>query len=531
MNHAITHDIVITGGRVIDGTGRPAERADLAVTGDVITAIGMGPYQATTRIDATDRVVAPGFIDLHSHADFTVAGHPTAETAIAQGVTTLITGNCGQSTFPVRDQEEARLSTAFRDFPLSWEWTDAAGFGETVMAAGPAVNVGLQVGHNALRVAVMGQQDRAPDTRELREMCSLIEESAQHPGVVGFSTGLIYIPGLFAFTDELVALVSAAASCDLLYSTHMRSETSELVEAVEEAIGTAERSGARLEISHLKAMGPENWGAVDKALELIDAARARGVDVAADVYPYTASSTDLSSRVPRWAIDGGRPALLDRLADPVQRARIAEEMRARFGRDIDPEGVVIADLPPGEFDSYVGWSIARIGRDRGVDAAEVALDVLAAHAGSVTIVNHAMSEDDVRTVLAHPWVSVASDGWMLAPSGPGRPHPRSFGTFPRVLGRYVREQPTMSLEEAIRKMTTLPASRIGITDRGSLTVGAAADIVVLDPHSIADTSTFDDPWQLARGVHTVLVNGTPTLLDGEFTKNHAGRLLQKRKPA
>jgi N-acyl-D-amino-acid deacylase len=264
---------------------------------------------------------------------------------------------------------------------------------------------------------------------------------------------------------------------------------------------------------------------------LIDAARGRGVDVAADVYPYTASSTDLFSRVAKWAVDGGRPALLERLADPAQRSRIAEELRARFGRDIDPEGVVIADLPPGDFDRYVGWSIAQIGRDRGLDAAEAALDVLAAHAASVTIVNHAMSEDDVRTVLAHPWVSVASDGWMLARTGPGRPHPRSFGTFPRVLGRYVRDQGTMTLEEAIRKMTTLPASRIGVADRGSLTVGAAADVVVLDPDSIADTSTFDDPWQLARGVRTVLVNGTPALLDGSFTGHRAGTLLEKRRPA
>jgi N-acyl-D-amino-acid deacylase len=527
----MSHDTVITGGRVIDGFGAPARRADVAVTGDRITAIGAGPYPARVQVDATDCVVVPGFIDLHSHADFTIPGQPAAEAAIAQGVTTLITGNCGQSPFPVRDPEEARLSTAFRNFPLSWDWTDAAGFGKTVMAAGPAVNVGLQVGHNALRVAVMGQQDRAPDAGELREMCALIAESAKHPGVVGFSTGLIYIPGLFANQDELVALVSAAASCDLLYSTHMRSETSELVEAVEEAIRTAERATARLEISHLKAMGPENWGAVDRALRLIDGARARGVDVTADVYPYTASSTDLFSRVAKWAVDGGRPALLARLADPPQRARIADEMWARFGRDIDPEGVVIADLPPGEFERYVGWSIAQIGRDRGLDAAEAALDVLAAHAASVTIVNHAMSEDDVRTVLAHPWVSVASDGWILARTGPGRPHPRSFGTFPRVLARYVRDQGVMTLEEAIRKMTTLPASRIGVTDRGSLTVGAAADVVVLDPDSIADTSTFDDPWQLARGVRTVLVNGTPAMLDGDFTGRRTGRLLQKGGPA
>jgi len=529
MTDNTIHDIVITGGQVVDGTGAAAQRADLAVTGDRITAIGPGPFRARTEIDATGCVVTPGFIDLHSHADFTLPSCPAAETVLAQGVTTLVTGNCGQSPFPVRDPDESRLSTAFREFPLTWDWTDAAGFGAAVLAAAPAVNVGLQVGHNALRVAVMGQEDRVPDADELRQMCAAIDTAARQPGVVGFSTGLIYIPGLFAGSPELDTLVRAATECDLLYSTHMRNETFQVVEAVAEAIGTAERTGARLEISHLKAMGPENWGAVQPALELIDAARARGVDVTADVYPYTASSTDLFSRLSKWAVDGGRPGLLERLKDPALRARIADELRARFGRDIDPDGVVIADLAPGEFHRYIGWSIAKIGQEHGIDAADAALDVLAAHGGSVTIVNHAMSEDDVRTVLAHPWVSVASDGWMLASAGIGRPHPRSFGTFPRVLGRYVRDQGVLALEEAIRKMTSLPASRIGVTDRGSLMVGAAADVVVLRPDSIRDTSTYDDPWQLAQGVRTVLVNGTPALLDGEITGRRGGRLVEKRR--
>ncbi len=253
------------------------------------------------------------------------------------------------------------------------------------------------------------------------------------------------------------------------------------------------------------------------------------MDVTADVYPYTASSTDLSSRLARWAVDGGREALLVRLADPVQRTRIADELRARFGRDIDPDGVVIADLSAGEFDTCIGMSISQIGAERGTDAAEAALDVLAAHQGSVAIVNHAMDENDVRTVLAHPWVAVASDGWVLTPTGAGRPHPRSFGTFPRVLGRYVREQGTLRLEEAIRKMTSLPASRIGLDDRGVLAVGAAADVVVFDPSTVDDASTFDDPWQLARGVRTVLVNGTPAVLDGKVTGARAGRLVSRSK--
>ncbi|BDE57464.1 amidohydrolase family protein [Rhodococcus hoagii] len=523
------YDITVTGGLVVDGTGTPARRADVAITAGRIAAIGEGPFTARTTIDASGAVIAPGFVDLHSHADFTLPAHPAAETQLAQGVTTLIAGNCGHSPFPLPDPTQTELATVFTETPLPCDWTDARGFGTALEATRPAVNVGLQLGHNALRSSVVGAENRPPTASELDEMCRIVRDSAGAPGVVGFSTGLIYMPGLFAGTDELRALVAAAAASGLLYSTHMRDETSGMVAAVEEAIGVAEAAGARLQISHLKAMGPENWGAVDRALELIDAARARGVDVTADVYPYTASSTDLSSRLARWAVDGGREALLVRLADPVQRTRIADALRARFGRDIDPDGVVIADLSAGEFDTCIGMSISQIGAERGTDAAEAALDVLAAHQGSVAIVNHAMDENDVRTVLAHPWVAVASDGWVLTPTGAGRPHPRSFGTFPRVLGRYVREQGTLRLEEAIRKMTSLPASRIGLDDRGVLAEGAAADVVVFDPSTVDDASTFDDPWQLARGVRTVLVNGTPAVLDGKVTGARAGRLVSRSK--
>ncbi|MDV7085644.1 N-acyl-D-amino-acid deacylase family protein [Rhodococcus opacus] len=528
----MAYDIVISGGLVIDGTGSPARRADLAVDSDRIVEIGEGTYPASTVIDATGCVVTPGFIDLHSHADFSLPLDPAAPTQLAQGVTTIVTGNCGHSPFPIRNEAQARRSIGFRgEVPLSWDWSDAAGFGAEVMSANPAVNVGLQLGHNPLRVAVIGEDDRPPTPAELDEMCAIIAESAQQPGVVGFSTGLIYMPGLFAEENELVTLVQAAADAGLLYSTHMRNETSQLVTAVEEAITVAERAGARLEISHLKAMGPQNWGSVRRALDVIDAARGRGVDVTADVYPYTASSTDVATRLPKWALDGGRPTLLERLADTEQRTRIAEALRARFGRDVDPDGVVIADLLPGEFDRYIGWSISKIGQDRGTDAADAALDLLVANKGAVPMINHAMSDDDVRTVLAHPWVSVASDGWILAASGEGRPHPRSFGTFARVLRRYVLDEGILTIEEAIRKMTSLPASRIGVEDRGVLRPGAVADVAVLDTDAVTDTATFTDPWQLARGVRSVLVNGTPAILDGEFTGRRAGQLVEKGKPA
>ncbi|WP_433759499.1 N-acyl-D-amino-acid deacylase family protein [Nocardia sp. CA-135398] len=500
------YDLVITGGEVVDGRGTPRRHADIAISGDRIVEVGPGPYAATRMVDATGSIVAPGFIDLHSHADFSVLGHPAAETQLAQGVTTLLTGNCGQSPFPAAYTPE--------------------GFGQAVLDVAPAVNLGLQLGHNGLRTAVIGDDDRRPTADELDTMCAMIKTAADRPGVVGFSTGLIYMPGLFADEHELTTLAAAAAQAGLLYSSHIRNESDHLEAAVREAIDTAEHAGARLEISHLKAMGPENWGATERALELIDAARARGVDVAADVYPYTASSTDLSSRLPGWAVDGGRDALVARLRDPNQRDRIATELRGRFGHDIDPDGVVIVDLC-GQFERYIGCSLTEIGRDRGTDAAEAALAVLEANGGGAAIVNHAMSEDDVRAVLAHPVVSVASDGWTLTPHGSGLPHPRSFGTFARVLGRYVREEAVLTLEEAIRKMTSLPASRLGVIERGSLTPGKLADVVVFDPGAIEDASTYLEPWQLARGMRTVLVNGRAAVLDGRFTGERAGRLLSK----
>ncbi|TDD55616.1 N-acyl-D-amino-acid deacylase family protein [Saccharopolyspora elongata] len=515
-------DIVINGGDVVDGTGTPRRRGNVGVVGDRIAEVSTAKLAGKREIDATGQVVAPGFIDLHSHADYTLEGHPGAATQIHQGVTTLITGNCGHSPFPFTDPDLIRRASIIDDRALSWNWRDAAGFREIV--DGAALNVGLQVGHNAVRLAVLGDVDRAPGEDELARMCALVKTAAQQ-GVVGFSTGLIYAPGVFADAAEVRALVAAAASAGLLYSTHMRNEAATLLDAVREAIEAAELSGARLEISHLKAMGPENHGKVVEALALIDAARERGVDVAADVYPYTASSTSLVSRLPAWAVDGGKDALLARLADTTVRERIAAELRARFGRDIDPEGVIIADLPIGAESPHMGLSIAEIGRRAGTDPAEAALRVLEEHAANVAIVNHAMSEADVETVLRHPWVSVASDGWTLSEQGEGRPHPRSFGTYARVLGRYVRERGVLPIEEAVRKMTALPASRARLTDRGVLAAGKAADIAVFDPGAIIDNSTFEQPWRLATGCSTVLVNGVPALLDGTATGRRGGAVL------
>ncbi|WP_328469356.1 amidohydrolase family protein [Actinoplanes sp. NBC_00393] len=519
------HELVITGGTVLDGTGSPGRRADVAIDDGRVTAISSAPLTGRRMISARDRVVTPGFVDLHSHADFTLPASPGAVTQLAQGVTTLIGGNCGHSPFPLtaRNRDTGGFA-GFDPATLGWEWSDAAGYSEMITSVRPGVNLGLQVGHNMVRSAVLGGSDRAPTPAELAEMRDHVLTAAAQ-GVLGFSTGLIYPPGLFAESGEVVELVRAAASRGLLYSTHVRNETDRVIEAVTEALETARAAGARLQVSHLKSMGPGNHGLARAALELIFSARDSGLDVACDVYPYTASSTSLASRLPAWALEGGAPAVAQRLIDEETRGRVLDGLRERFGRDIDPAGIVLAELGPGPFAEQAGRSLTEIGAAIGQPPEMVVLLVLAGH-GDVAIVNHAMDEGDVRAVLSSPLAAVASDGWIMDAAGAGHPHPRSFGTFARAVGHYVRDG-VLSLPEAVRKSTSLPASRAGLVDRGRLAVGAAADVVVLDPSRIVDKSTYERPWQLAEGVDTVLVNGTVAVDGGEVTGSRGGRVLRR----
>ncbi|MBO1332837.1 amidohydrolase family protein [Streptomyces sp. VRA16 Mangrove soil] len=520
------YDVLITGGAVLDGTGSAPRRADVGVLDGRIVHVGaLDPARtAVTVLDATGLIITPGFIDLHSHADFSVLAMPDAEACLRQGVTTVVTGNCGLSPFPTAAGEAADGSGP--GTLAGAQWTDLDAFAAAVDAARPAVNVAPLVGHGALRTAVTGAARTPAGPAELDAMRALLARAADQ-GVFGLSTGLIYAPGSFATTDEIVALATEAAGRGLLYATHMRDEGDRLVEAVEEAVAVAEASGVRLQISHLKAMGPANHGKVVTALGLIDAAAARGLDVACDVYPYTASSTRLTSRLPDWAMDGGPSALVERLADPAARERILDDLRPAVGRTFLPEGVVLAMLGPGRYSDRIGASIADIARDEGTEPAAAVLDVLAAHQGEVMIVNHAMAEADVETVLRHPDAAVASDGWVLHAPGDGHPHPRNFGTFARVLGRYVRERETLGLADAVRKMTQLPASRLPLPDRGTLAPGRIADLVVLDPERVADTATFADPWQYATGVRDVLVRGEFVLRDGAATGARPGRTLRR----
>ncbi|WP_197284982.1 N-acyl-D-amino-acid deacylase family protein [Sciscionella sediminilitoris] len=522
-------DVLLRGATVVDGTGNPPRRADLAVTGDRIALIGeAGRTEARTVLDCSGLVLAPGFIDLHSHADFTIAGHPGAESYVRQGVTTIVTGNCGSSPFPSVDGRDAALTAIMAregSDEAELTWPDFAGFASAIDAAGPAVNLAPMVGHAALRVAAAGTEHRELTAEELGFMRQLLADAA-HQGAFGLSTGLIYAPGSFAATEEVVALATEAAAHDLLYSTHMRDEGDALLDAVDEAIGTARRSGVRLQVSHLKAMGPANHGKVADALRRIESARAEGIDVACDVYPYAASSTRLSSRLPNWALDGGFAGLVHRLRDEESYARIAAELTAKTGRTFLPEGTVLAALPEGPYSGRIGATLATIAAERGRPAAETALDILAAHEGNVWIVNHAMAESDVDTVLGHERSAIVSDGWVLDVHNAGHPHPRHFGTFARAIGRYHRDRGVLGLSEAVRKLTSLPAARIGLTDRGILAEGRIADITVFDPETITDTASYANPLAYARGTEHVLLGGRFALTGGEPGGRH-GTVLRK----
>jgi N-acyl-D-amino-acid deacylase len=509
--------VALTGGLIADGTGAEPTPGTVLVEGDRIAAVL--PPGATASgaevIDATGNIVAPGFIDLHSHADFSLRTSPAAESQLAQGVTTLVSGNCGWSPFPVTDLETLRAGTAFLGSQHDWSWNDLAGFAATLESA---VNLALQVGHCTLRIAVMGNARRPPSPDELQQMQDLLRVAADQ-GAVGFSTGLIYAPGAYASPEEVAALVATAAECDLLYSTHIRNEGAGLLAALDEAMSAARAAGARLEVSHLKAVGKANHGLVDAALERLE--QADDLDIGWDAYPYTATSTTLTTRLPAWALADG--SLLDRLADPAERKRIAEALRS--DELLSPDSVVIASLPPGRYEDSRGLSLTQIAQRDAVDAAEIVLRILENHQAAVSVVNHAMSEEDVVTVLQHPRTAIASDGWIMDATGSGHPHPRNFGTFPRVLGHYARDLGILTLSEAVRRMTSLPASRLGLSDRGTIKPGAIADLVVLNPTTIADRSTYDDPWQLSVGVEHVLIAGQPALTHGRPTGHRPGRVL------
>ncbi|HET7700111.1 MAG TPA: D-aminoacylase [Candidatus Limnocylindria bacterium] len=517
-------DLLIRGGMVVDGTGAPAVRADVAVTNGRITDVGeVAGRRAMRMIDARDRVVAPGFIDIHSHSDESVLVNNALESTLHQGVTLVVCGNCGGSSAPLHGlaAEEADRELARMDLVRTW-----SSFYEYIAAVeerGSSINFSSFVGHGTLRMCVMGAESRPPTPHELDEMRRLLARALDE-GAVGLASGLIYPPSAYGTTEELSSLCEVVRAKGGLYASHIRDEGTKLLEAVEENLEIGRRSRVRVQLSHHKASGQKNWGKVKESVARIAAAREAGLDVQADQYPYTASSTGLAVTIPNWVHEGGSARLCERLRDPAVRARIRDE-ETETGRAW--ERIVIARAR--HHPEYSGKSVADLARAAGRDPLEWTADTLVEHDGAVDIIHHSMSEDDVRFVMTQPWIAIGSDSRANAPYGPlsfGKPHPRSYGTFPRVLGKYARDEGVLTLEDAVRKMTSLTARHLRLADRGVIRPGAWGDLVVFDPATVKDEATFDDPHRYPSGIEHVVVNGVIALDSGETTGERAGKFLR-----
>jgi len=531
LEAAPTFDIVLRGGTVLDGTGGPGLRADVGVVGDAIAALGeISAEQGRRVIDAAGLHVSPGFIDIHTHSDPDVLAYPTADSRVRQGVTTELAGNCGSSAAPLAGEGVEERKEDWRREGVEADWTDVASYLGQLERTGLSLNQALLVGQGTLRDNAVGSVDRLLSADEMAAVSRALEEGLDQ-GAFGLSTGLEYVPGRYTPTAEIVALTRIVARRGGLYATHIRNEESQVLEAVAEAIEIGRSAGARVQISHLKAAGEVNWPKQRAALDLIEAGRGGGVEVLADAYPYTAYSTDLLILMPGWAREGATAAVLARLRDPAGRARIRREVEASVAED--PGGwdrIVITSVKTSANQALVGRNMTEIAEGWSVDPAEAYTRLMEEESTSVGFVGHAMSPANVDRVLAHPLVMIGSDGSSMAPTGRAaetRPHPRSYGAFARVLGVYARERGLLDLPTAVRKMTSMPADQIGLTDRGRIAPGKKADLVVFDAATVADTATFENPHRYPVGIAHVLVNGVSVVQDGAHTGARPGRALRK----
>jgi len=517
-------DILITGGQVIDGSGSPPHRADLGIVGDTIADIGdltAATASSTLRV-LPSACVAPGFVDAHSHSDTYLLADPSASSKIYQGITTEICGNCGASAAPITSLDQLPADWADKQYPETW--SSVAEYRELFDRVKPVTNAALLLGHNTLRRRVVGYENRPATDEGMREMIRLAEESLD-AGARGLSTGLIYAPGMYAPQRELVALAGLAGERGGVYSSHMRSEGDRLLEAIGEALDIGRRAGARVQISHLKTAGRANWGKLDDALELVRRART-GQAVQADRYPYTRGATELDVVLPGWAAEGGREATLARLADPAQRERLRAELADSRPED-DWQGVTVGSTLADGNRRFRGMTILDIARHLQMCPAEVILHLCETDRLTTGAFFAGMSEENMAVILAEPYVMVGSDASVRSPRGPlshDFPHPRTYGAFPRFL-RMALDGTKIPLAEAVRKMTSLPASQFGLTDRGTLKPGMKADIAVFDPDNVRDVATYADPHRPAEGMDHVIVNGVLTLSNGRLTTHRAGRFL------
>ncbi len=519
-------DLLIRGGAVIDGTGHPRFPADVGVREGKIVAVGpMGDaVDAVTVLDVPGHVVAPGFVDIHSHTDLGVFLDPHADSKVRQGITTEVAGVDGSSILPAnRFMREERRREYRERYRVHLDFDTWDELFEALERKGLLTNWVTMVGSGTLRQAVIGDADRPATDAELARMVALVEEAAA-AGAAGLSSGLEYTPNVFSTADELAALARPFALSALPYATHLRNEADQVVEAIDEAIAIAREGGVPLQISHIKAQGRANWGESAEILARIEAAAAES-PIRFDVYPYTAYSTGLSSLFPAWAREGGTGAFLSRLGDPEVRAAVNEKI-AMMG---DWDTIQIATVADGPRTDTVGQRLGAYAAEHGRDPYEVTLELVRTSRNRVTIVGHGMSEEDVARFLAHPLAVFCSDASARRVRGAlssGVPHPRAYGSFPRILGKYAREEGVLSLEEAVRKASALTAEILGLTDRGTIVPGKAADLVVFDPATVADTATFETPHSYPVGIPHVVVGGELAVRDGQPTGTLPGRALR-----
>jgi len=530
-----TYDLIIEHGRVIDGTGAPWFAGDVGIRAGRIAAIGrLDEATAKRRINAGGRVVAPGFIDMLGQSELTLLVNPHAPSKIFQGITTEITGE-GESVAPVSAAIAKEAAPKFEHYGITQDWTDFTGYFARLEKQGVGINIATYVGATTVREMVVGYASRAASPDELTRMQAIVA-TAMRQGALGVSTSLEYAPAPYASTEELIALASTAAQFGGIYATHMRSEQESIMASIEETIRIGRDAHIPVEIWHLKAGGVGNFGLMPEIVARIDRARAAGVDVGADTYAYPAWNNDLSAFIPPWAHDGGDAKLIERLKEPALRSRLKTEL-ATAATDWDnewqsvrgPEAILIATVLNPKLLDLQGRSLAEIAKARGTDPMDTLFDILVEDGARTSVTVFAMSEPDIALAAVQPWVSFCNDSEGTSPEGLlGKefPHPRAYGTFPRVLRKYVREERRMRLEEAIRKFTSLPASRMRLNDRGVLKAGLWADIVVFDPEQITDKATFSAPNQLSVGMQWVLVNGVPVIADGVATNALPGRVLR-----
>lgn len=533
------YDLLIVDGRVVDGSGNPWFHADLAVRGDRIAAVGeLDEANAARVIDASGLTVVPGFIDMHSHSDYTLLIDGNAESKVRQGVTTEILGehrSAGPLVGPAREELERTL----RGVPLTPDWTTLGEYFTRLEESGISVNVASYVGTGQVRLAVMGVEDREPSEAELAEMESLVDQ-AMEDGALGASSGLSYVPNTFMEIEEIAALAEVAARHGGIYATHLRRQDVKIGAGIREAIEMGRRADLPVHIFHFKVKHPEMWGEFSRYTALVDEARAEGVDVTADLYPYIAGVTNLAASLPPRVLEGGTEEMLERIRDP--------EVRAEIRRDIDQglpgwenevaeaggwdRMVVSAVQEPGN-ERYEGKSLAQVAEMMDEDPVDAMCELLLSEDGHVRMIQHAAAEEDLEHAIGLPWTAIGSDGIAMNPDDfpwLGKPHPRYYSTYPRVLDRYVRDEELLSFPEAIRKMTGLPARILGFPDRGLLRSGMKADIVILDADEVVDRATFEKPQVYPPGIEYVIVNGVPVLDEGSHTDARPGRVLRRGRP-